>query len=505
MKFIKKIFSYENNKIKQKHILLLEHEYFFTKYRFVKIKLAFHRASMMNYYDEIPKEYKKKYIQFDDNLSLEKYIKSSKIDQIRYFNLIEKELVQNIINNKTISNVENIMFPTPYFLNSTRFGINEEIDKVLTAKRHDLFYKQQRIRYNIMVKKISADKYEPLGGKWSFDRENRSPFEKDMKEPENLHFKIKTRKEYLEEAFEYVKSNFSKNYGQLELEQFIYPINHKEAKEWLDYFIKHRLDNFGKYEDALSSHIRFGYHSILSPIQNIGLITPQDILEKIENVKETKKNIASKEGFLRQVIGWREYCYYTYDLYGEELMNTPLYKNYKNKIPEKVWKGETLMPPIDNIIKNVNLNGYSHHIERLMGIGNYLILIEVAPDEIYNWFQTMYIDAYDVFMVPNVYGMLCYGKLTDKYHMMTRPYFSSSNYIIKMSDYKSSIIKIDAKEYKWDEIYDALYYKHINNNIDEFEKIYATASSVKRWKTFNADKKKRILELSKMYIDWVKK
>lgn len=141
-----------------------------------------------------------------------------------------------------------------------------------------------------------------------------------------------------------------------------------------------------------------------------------------------------------------------------------------------------------------------------MGIGNFLVLIETNPKEIYKWFQTMYIDAYDVFMIPNVYGMLCYGKLNDKSHMMTRPYFASSNYIIKMSNYKSELcVKIDNQLYKWDEIMDALYWFHIHKYSTEFKKIYATASGVARWNKFDSDKKKYLIKLAKKYIEWIHK
>ena len=155
------------------------------------------------------------------------------------------------------------------------------------------------------------------------------------------------------------------------------------------------------------------------------------------------------------------------------------------------------------MLKNVNLNAYSHHIERLMGIGNYLILIGVSPKEIFLWFQTMYIDAYHVFMYPNVYGMLCYGKLNSKDHMMTRPYICSSNYLKKMSDFKSSEITINNKKYKWDEIFDALYYNHINNYSKIFKSIYATAFSANRYNKFSEEKKNNIKKLSKMYLDWI--
>jgi deoxyribodipyrimidine photolyase-related protein len=518
--YIEKIFLYteDNIKIKSTHICLYEHPYFFTKFPYHKIKLIFHRASMKKYFDSINSSiYKKTYLDYDEPIDkLNKYIKTNQIDQIRFFNPIEKELIKIIMEDKIINQTEKLVFPSPYFLNSTNFSTNINISNELSSIRHDLFYKLQRIKYNIMVQKSKADsktnsktnsktesKYIPEGLKWSYDTENRKPFEKSQQEPPTLKFASKNRTKYLEEAKKYIDNNFSHHYGISDLANFIYPIDREESIKWLEYFISNKLDNFGKYEDAMSSRIKFGFHSVLSPITNIGLITPRDI---IKHTKTYKKNLASKEGFIRQIIGWREYCYFTYDLYGNYLKSHSLYNTNKFDIPKYVWESKTQIPPIDNILKNLSLNAYSHHIERLMGIGNFLVLIETNPQEIFNWFQTMYIDAYDVFMIPNVYGMLTFGKLNESTHMMTKPYFASSNYIMKMSDYKSTeCVKIGTLLYKWDAIMDALYWYHIYKYSNEFKKIYSTSSGASRWDKFNSDKKKEIINLAKIYISWIHK
>jgi len=484
------------------HICLWEHPYFFNKFPYHKMKLLFHRASMKNYFDDIPSKYKKLYVEWNEKESatIQKYIQRHRITEIRIFNPIEKELIQLIVKDKILPTRDKRIFSSPYFLNSSTHETNARIAEQISSSRHDVFYKYQRIEYNVMVHK-KGDKYVPDGSKWSFDTENRLPFEKTQIEPTLLHFASKTRAKYLQEAEGYVVQHFSTHYGDIDLDQFIYPINHEECMKWLSHFIAHKLFFFGKYEDAMSSKIKFGYHSVLSPLTNIGLITPFDILKQVNGYK---KNIASKEGFIRQVIGWREYCYFTYDLFGDHLKSNTLYDSNRQKIPKKVWESATQIPPIDNILRNVSATGYSHHIERLMGIGNFLILIGVEPQEIYNWFHTMYIDAYDVFMVPNVYGMLCYGKLDNKSHMMTRPYFASSNYLMKMSDYKSEeCVEIEDQKYKWDEVMDALYWSHISDYSTEFRRTYATASSVIRWEKMNVEKKRKYRELSNVYKKWI--
>jgi deoxyribodipyrimidine photolyase-related protein len=506
-KYIDKIFNYDNNN--NFIIVIWEHEYFFTRYPYHKMKLVLHRSTMQKYYDDLSSKYKKYYIENiskNHNNQIIEIIKKHKINKISLFNPIEKDLI-NLINSKKLIKYENdieyLLFPTPYFLITSNINTINDIDTKLTTTRHDLFYKIQRINYNIMIKKNNS-KYIPVGNKWSFDTENREPFIKNQKEPSLLIFK--TNKKYIKNAINYVNKNFKDHYGLCNEEDFIYPIDHDSSKKWLKYFIKTKLDNFGKYEDAISMNINFGYHSLLSPLNNIGLITSNDIINEVEKYD---KNLASKEGFIRQVIGWREYCYYIYDKYDENLIKNKFYDKNNGKIPLKFWEGKTGIPIIDNIINKVNKYAYSHHIERLMCIGNFLLLIGIDEDEIYNWFQIMYVDSYDVFMVPNVYGMLCYGNITEKNHMMTKPYLCSSNYLKKMGknniqdDNTNEDYNDIFKKYKWDEIIDALYYTHINKYKDKFKNIYATALSVKRLASLENEQKNNYFNISKDYIKYL--
>lgn len=547
--------------VAEPHILLWEHDYFFKKYPYHKLKLAFHRATMKNYQDELNHSahipaHNIHYIESidkDATKHIAKIIKDNKITQIRLFNPIEKELIRLVENKKLIAKstspqLDYITFSTPYFMNSMSPTANTEIQSVMQTPRHDTFYKHQRIRYDIMVsnptkstkspkttKSPTQKTPEPEGGKWSFDTENREKFPKSQTEPPLPTYTSSARKEYIKEAIEYVTTNpeFEKNYGDPPTDtSFIYPINHKEAAKWLNDFIRYKLANFGRYEDAMSSTVQFGYHSLLSALTNVGLTTPAQIIDEVTKARartHTTIPISSVEGFIRQVIGWREYCYYVYDKYYDTLVTTSIYnKTNKKKIPERFWKANTQIPIIDDMIKKVNTYAYSHHIERLMGIGNYLLVTETSPDAIYEWFQTMYIDAYDVFMVPNVYGMLLYAKAGET-RMMTRPYYCSSNYLKKMLQEPRSSSAIGknsqfvparpsfSEEHnlgimikegragnlgsrKWDEVMDALYYNLIAKHEDTFEKIYATASSVYRWKSFSEEKKKQLIEISKTYI-----
>jgi deoxyribodipyrimidine photolyase-related protein len=344
---------------------------------------------------------------------------------------------------------------------------------------------------------------KPEGGKWSFDMDNRESFGKITEIPnEIIEFDGRKRDELVESGIKYISRGFRGHYGSCNKEDFIYPINRKESLEWLDNFLKYKFKDFGKYEDAFSLKIKIGYHSVLSPLLNVGLITTFDVIRKIKEKSDKNIPLSSEEGFIRQIIGWREYCYLIYDKFNANLIKTAYITQNKGKIPACFWERKTGMVYIDNILENINKSGYCHHTERLMCIGCFMIFIGIDADEILKWFQIMFIDAQDVFMMPNVYGMLLYGKIIGETRMLTRPYFCSSNYLLKMSDFKTinNNIKLGTEEYKWTEIVDCLYYNHVNKYKEVLGKIYSTASAVKVWTNKSETEQKKIKLVSKKYI-----
>ncbi|MCU0383045.1 MAG: cryptochrome/photolyase family protein, partial [Cyclobacteriaceae bacterium] len=214
----------------------------------------------------------------------------------------------------------------------------------------------------------------------------------------------------------------------------------------------------GDYEDAISTSSDHVYHAIITPALNIGLISPKQIVKSILKTAEKNKiELNNTEGFIRQVLGWREFMRGVYQQIGVE-QRTKNYFNFTRKIPYSFWEGTTGITPVDHTIKKVNRLGYCHHIERLMVLGNFMLLCEFNPDEVYRWFMEMFIDAYDWVMVPNVYGMSQYA---DGGLMTTKPYVSGSNYILKMSDFNKG---------EWCEIWDALYWRFLYVNREVFVK-----------------------------------
>jgi deoxyribodipyrimidine photolyase-related protein len=189
---------------------------------------------------------------------------------------------------------------------------------------------------------------------------------------------------------------------------------------------------------------------------NVGLLTPQFVVdETIRFANENDIPLNSLEGFIRQIIGWREFIRAVYQLKGTE-ERTKNYWNFTRKIPVSFWNGTTGIDPIDSTIKKVLETGYCHHIERLMVLGNFMLLCEFDPNEVYRWFMELFIDAYDWVMVPNVYGM---SQFADGGLMATKPYISGSNYLMKMSDYKKGA---------WQEVWDGLFWKFMHIHRDFF-------------------------------------
>ncbi|BCX13884.1 MAG: cryptochrome/photolyase family protein [Candidatus Dojkabacteria bacterium] len=416
---------FEKNELinKSRKIFIWENKRYFTDFKFHKKKLIFHRATLRAYYDYLKNEgYNVSYINFYEEFQNKDY----KLLAYRvYDQKLENELKQKIQ-----------FYDSPAFWGG----------KLKKSKKYFLhtFYIAQRKRLNILIQEG-----KPIGGKWSFDDENRKKLPPNHKVPKVKFF---GNNRYVTEAQNYVQKHFLNNPGNSE--NFFYPVTFGEAYSWLEDFIENRFKLFGDFEDAIGQNEDFIYHSVLSPLLNVGLITPKFLIDKVLN---TDVPINSKEGFIRQIIGWREFILQIYLLEGEKQRKSNYFENYK-KIPENFYIGNTNIPPVDNIIKKVIKNAYNHHIERLMILSNFMLLNEFDPNEVYKWFMEMYVDSYDWVMVPNVYGM---GQYADGGLMSTKPYISSSRYILKMSDFDKG---------EWSEKWDKLFWDFLIKHREKLEK-----------------------------------
>lgn len=345
------------------------------------------------------------------------------------------------------------------------------------------FYTYQRQKLNILM-----DGHKPLGGKYSFDTENRKKIPKGMDIPQEY---VPQSSSEIKKIINEVITEFPQANG--ETDPFKYPVTHAQAKEALKVFLKERLANFGVYQDAMQVDKSILFHSVISPLLNTGLLTPSEVVEStLKYAKNHSIPLNSLEGFLRQIIGWREFVRASYILKGSQQRTLNYFKHHE-QIPQSFWKGSTGIPPLDSIIQRVLKTGYCNHIERLMVLGNFLLLTETCPNEVYTWFMACFIDAYDWVMVPNVYGMTQYS---DGGKIVTKPYISGSNYILKMSNYPKG---------EWTEIWDGLFWRFIHLHQDVFSRNPRTQTLYQLLKKNEANIISKIKKAELWLMDYRKK
>lgn len=464
-------------------VFMVEEHLFFNQYNFHKQKLVFHRASMKAYSAFLQREgYAVTYIEAHEERAgirnLLPYLKEQRVTEVHYTDVTDCWLQQRLSTQAEQLKLTLITYDSPLFL-LTR----NQIDTYFKSKKRFYqtdFYIQQRKHFNILV----DGKLQPLGGKWTFDAENRLKYPKGRKPPE---VQFPKPNEYWEEAKKYVESKYASNYGQIP-DDFIYPTTFEESRAWLKQFLQSRFAEFGDFEDALVGKEHILHHSILTPMMNVGLLTPKEILdETILFANENAIPLNSLEGFVRQILGWREFIRGVYETKGTEERTTNYWK-FKRKIPKSFWNGTTGIAPVDDTIKKVLANSYCHHIERLMVLGNFMLLCEFDPDEVYRWFMELFIDSYDWVMVPNVYGM---SQFADGGLMATKPYISGSNYLMKMSDYKKG---------EWQLIWDGLFWRFMHTHRDFFLKNPRLSMLVKTFDKMSEEKRSEHLRNANEYL-----
>jgi deoxyribodipyrimidine photolyase-related protein len=434
-----------------KKIFIIEEFLFFKKYSFHKQKIVFHRASMKQYQKFLENQSKNvEYIESTESRSdvrkLIAEMASVGVKEIHYIEVTDNWLQKRIFEISKEYGIKIHEIATPLFLTSK--AENNNFFKEKKKYFQTDYYTWQRKKLKILI----DDNEKPTGGKWSYDTDNRAKYPKNKKPP-SIHFP--TINEYYREAIDYTEKKFSNNIGKINA-QFIYPTNFEEAEKWLKDFLESRFSEFGVYEDAMVEEEKILHHSMLTPMLNVGLLTPKQILQEVINYASTNEiPLNSLEGFIRQIIGWREFIRAVYEREGSK-QRTTNYWNFDRKLPHSFYSGTTGILPFDSTIKKAIDSAYCHHIERLMVLGNFMLLCEIHPDEVYKWFMEFFIDAYDWVMVPNVYGMT---QFADGGIMCTKPYISGSNYIFKMSDFAKSDLKNKNQSEAWESIWDGLFWR----------------------------------------------
>lgn len=292
--------------------------------------------------------------------------------------------------------------------------------------RMEYFYRHLRKEYGILLDHAQR----PLGGQWNFDKENRQPPRSKMTFPARLHF---APDHLTKEVLDYVETHFSHHFGNLY--PFDFAVTQSEAEQALEHFLTHFLPFFGTYQDAMIDGEPFLYHSHLSAYLNCGLLLPLEVIQKAEAAyHQGHVPLPAVEGFIRQIMGWREF------IRGIYWLRMPIYaeQNYfgaSRPLPEFYWTGNTEMQCMKEAISHTKQHAYSHHIQRLMVTGNFALLAGIAPKEICDWYLAVYADAYEWVELPNTLGMALYG---DGGFFASKPYAASGKYIHRMSNFCQS-------------------------------------------------------------------
>jgi deoxyribodipyrimidine photolyase-related protein len=424
---------------------VVEDPLYFSRYKFHKQKLVLHRASMRAYADALRAEgCDVRYVEHAQAAAtpLSQLLKADGVTEVRVADVVDDWLGKKIAREARHAGAALVWLPTPQFLTSDEDA--RAYRRTRKSLLHHAFYTWQRKRLGVLV-----DSGKPRGGRWSYDAENRQALPKGVALPKDY---AAPRNAYVEEAIAYVEKNFGGHYGRSDA--FAYAVTREDARACLQTFLRDRLDLFGAYEDAVSARGHVLFHSALSPYLNNGLLTPREVLDAALRYGERHATpIASLEGFVRQLIGWREFVRVVYVCDGARMRRQNALG--ANRILTGAWwDGTTGLLPVDESIKLLERYAYTHHIVRLMILGNVMTLLGVHPDEGYRWFMEWYIDAYDWVMVPNVYGMALFA---DGGSMVTKPYVSSSRYVLKMSDYPKG---------DWCGKWDALYWTFVRDHAE---------------------------------------
>ena len=466
-------------------LYLVEESLFFKQYKFHKQKIAFHRASMKCFQDYLlDLGYQVHYVDAQkpesDVRVLLKTLSRSNIKKVNYIDPVDNWLEKRILLVSKETGIEPCPHRSPMFLNSVA-----ELEPYFSDSHKRFFqtnfYISQRKKHKILVDKGLS----PVGGKWTFDKENRKRYPKHKVSPE-IQFEGKSK--YHTEAEAYTQQHFHENPGIIH-DSFIYPINHAAAKDWFRQFLVKRFSEFGDYEDAIVAQEHILNHSVISPLLNVGLLNINEVIkDSLAFAEQHKIALNNVEGFIRQLIGWREFLRGVYHFHGRQ-ERTRNYWGFSRAIPKSFYDATTGIEPVDITINKVLKTGYCHHIERLMVLGNFMLLCEFDPDEVYRWFMELFIDAYDWVMVPNIYGM---SQFADGGLFATKPYISGSNYLKKMSNYQPGA---------WTEIWDSLFWRFLHTHREFFIKTPRMSMLVRTFDNMPDKKQILLIETAEKFLN----
>lgn len=468
-------------------------EFSYVKYH--KKKIAFILSAMRHFAQQLEqKGYRVKYIKLNDpdntgvlKNEVRKYITQYQFSRIIITHPSEYYVLENI---KTWSRSLNIPVE---IREDDRFlcSISEFISWTKNKKqiRMEYFYRKMRKKYSILMKSN-----DPIDGHWNYDSKNRKPLTKGVSIP--LPYRMHTIDKVTQEVILLVNQYFSSHFG--DLETFYFAITRNTALEILKQFIKQRLNLFGNYQDAMVQNEPWMYHSHISCYLNCGLLLPIECIRAAEQAYHAgQASIHSVEGFIRQIVGWREYvrCIYW--------VNMPEYahKNFfssNRKLPNFYWSGNTKMNCLHQCITETKKNSYAHHIQRLMILGNFALISDVHPKYLNEWFLIVYADAYEWVELPNVSGMALFA---DGGYLASKPYASSGNYINKMSNYcKNCEYEVTKKNGVNACPFNYLYWNFLDRNEYKLKSNYRMSMMYKALNQMSKERRNDITEDSNKFL-----
>lgn len=448
-------------------------------------KIVLFLSAMRSYADGLREAgYDVSYVQLDPDTNdsyedrLLDVVQSSSAGEIKHFEVEDKDMEARLVTFADEHDLGRTELESPMFLCSRdEFA---EFANDASSLSMASFYKQQRRSLGIL---IDSDG-KPTGGKWSYDADNRKPLPKDLTTP-SIASADPTR--HTKAVVKLVRKQFSDHPG--DATQFWWPTTRRAALKQLRDFLEQRLENFGPYEDAMSTRSSTVFHSALSPLMNLGLVTPREVVDRaIEHADDNGIPLQSLEGFIRQVIGWREFVRGVYRTCGDEQDDRNFW-SHDRELTDAWYDGSTGITPLDDTIKTAQRLGWTHHIPRLMVAGNLMTLCEIRPKSAWRWFMEMYVDSSEWVMGPNVYGMALFS---DGGLFATKPYICGSNYLRKMSDYKKG---------DWCDVVDGLYWRFIDKHREFFSgnpRLSLMPSALDR---LDDDRRKRIFAAAGDFID----
>ncbi|MFT5666492.1 MAG: deoxyribodipyrimidine photolyase-related protein [Vicingaceae bacterium] len=426
------------------------------------------------------------------SLNIKTIIKSGGFERFEYQLPDEFRLDEELNELSTSLDIETDVVESEHFYTG-RLEMKELFDKKKSKGwLMESFYREMRKKHDLLID--LNDK--PIGGKWNFDQSNRKKLPKNHKP-----IAPKLFQRDVSELVQLLEKHGVKTIGSVDTKNFVWPVTRKEAEEMLDFFVAECLPLFGDFQDAMTVGEWSLYHSRLSFLMNSKILSPKEVIDRVvEHWEENQEtiDISQVEGFVRQIIGWREY------MRGIYWAKMPNYEqenqlNHTNKLPEFYWTGKTKMNCMKQSIQQSLQYSYAHHIQRLMVTGNFALLAGVDPNDVDEWYLGIYIDAIQWVELPNTRGM---SQWADGGLVATKPYVSSANYIDKMSDYCSSCY-YSKKEKVGEKAcpFNSLYWNFIDQHIEKWEKNHRMGMMVANWKKQDPEQKVKILERAQYVLD----